>query len=284
MKKFFHCLKLFFSLNPSKNCLEYLTSKTFKIIIILISIISKLPQIYYMINFNNILSLNYISIYFEIIYYVFHILFPYINNNNIFTYIEYIIILCELIFIFLLNWKYSQDQNSDRNNFFFSSFLIIFVYLNFKIEFMSKEQLKNIFNFSIILLIISRINQIKEIINEKNSGPLSSITFICHCVELVLCMIIEYKEIDKNEIIKFKIFFYLFTLFLNFSIVIEIIYYSNFKIEENENKENENENKENENENKEKNKNKENEDNNKKENKKKNEKEKNKKNKKEKNN
>ena len=126
MKKIFRCINLFFSLNPTKNCIEYLTSKIFKFIIILMSIISKLPQIYYMINENNILSLNYISIYFEIIYYVFRILYPYINNNNIFTYLECIFVLMELIIIFLLNWKYSQDQNSDRNNFFF-----FFVFDNF---------------------------------------------------------------------------------------------------------------------------------------------------------
>ena len=229
MKKIFHCINLFFSLNPTKNCIEYLTSKIFKFVIILTSIISKLPQIYYMINENNILSLNYISIYFEIIYYVLRILYPYINNNNIFTYLECILILIELIIIFLLNWKYSQDQNIDRNNFFFSSFLIIFIYLNFKIEFITKEQLKKIYIFSTLLLIISRIKQIIEIINEKNSGPLSVITFICHSIEFVFEMILDFKEIEKNKIEFFEIIFYLFVLILNFWIVFLIIFYSYFK-------------------------------------------------------
>jgi len=235
MKKIFRCINLFFSLNPTKNCIEYLTSKIFKFIIILMSIISKLPQIYYMINENNILSLNYISIYFEIIYYVFRILYPYINNNNIFTYLECIFVLMELIIIFLLNWKYSQDQNSDRNNFFFSSFLIIFIYLNFKIEFMSKEQLKNIYIFSTLLLIISRIKQIIEIINEKNSGPLSSFTFICHSIEFVFEMILNFKEIEMNKIEFFEIVFYLLVLVLNFLIGFFIIFYSYFKKVVNEN-------------------------------------------------
>ena len=235
MKKIFHCINLFFSLNPTKNCIEYLTSKIFKFVIILTSIISKLPQIYYMINENNILSLNYISIYFEIIYYVLRILYPYINNNNIFTYLECILILIELIIIFLLNWKYSQDQNIDRNNFFFSSFLIIFIYLNFKIEFITKEQLKKIYIFSTLLLIISRIKQIIEIINEKNSGPLSVITFICHSIEFVFEMILDFKEIEKNKIEFFEIIFYLFVLILNFWIVFLIIFYSYFKKVNNEN-------------------------------------------------
>ena len=228
MKKIFHCIKLFFSLNSTKNCIEYLTSKIFKFIIILTSIISKLPQIYYMMNENNILSLNYISIYFEIIYYVFRILYPYINNNNIFTYLECIFVLMELIIVFLLNWKYSQDQNSDRNNFFFSSFLIIFIYLNFKIEFMSKDQLKKIYIFSTLLLIISRIKQIFEIFNEKNSGPLSSFTFICHSIEFVFEMILNFKEIEMNKIEVFEIVFYLLVLVLNFLIVFLIIFYSYF--------------------------------------------------------
>ena len=235
MKKIFHCINLFFSLNPTKNCIEYLTSKIFKFVIIFASIISKLPQIYYMINENNILSLNYISIYFEIIYYVFRILYPYINNNNIITYLECILILIELIIIFLLNWKYSQDQNIDRNNFFFSSFLIIFIYLNFKIEFITKEQLKKIYIFSTLLLIISRIKQIIEIINEKNSGPLSVITFICHSIEFVFEMILDFKEIEKNKIEFFEIIFYLFVLILNFWIVFLIIFYSYFKKVNNEN-------------------------------------------------
>ena len=253
MKKIFHCINLFFSLNPTKNCIEYLTSKIFKFVIILTSIISKLPQIYYMINENNILSLNYISIYFEIIYYVFRILYPYINNNNIITYLECILILIELIIIFLLNWKYSQDQNIDRNNFFFSSFLIIFIYLNFKIEFITKEQLKKIYIFSTLLLIISRIKQIIEIINEKNSGPLSVITFICHSIEFVFEMILDFKEIEKNKIEFFEIIFYLFVLILNFWIVFLIIFYSYFKKVNNENLKDEKNNDDNNNEKKNKN-------------------------------
>ena len=253
MKKIFHCINLFFSLNPTKNCIEYLTSKIFKFVIILTSIISKLPQIYYMINENNILSLNYISIYFEIIYYVLRILYPYINNNNIFTYLECILILIELIIIFLLNWKYSQDQNIDRNNFFFSSFLIIFIYLNFKIEFITKEQLKKIYIFSTLLLIISRIKQIIEIINEKNSGPLSVITFICHSIEFVFEMILDFKEIEKNKIEFFEIIFYLFVLILNFWIVFLIIFYSYFKKVNNENLKDEKNNDDNNNEKKNKN-------------------------------
>ena len=255
MKKIFHCINLFFSLNPTKNCIEYLTSKIFKFVIILTSIISKLPQIYYMINENNILSLNYISIYFEIIYYVLRILYPYINNNNIFTYLECILILIELIIIFLLNWKYSQDQNIDRNNFFFSSFLIIFIYLNFKIEFITKEQLKKIYIFSTLLLIISRIKQIIEIINEKNSGPLSVITFICHSIEFVFEMILDFKEIEKNKIEFFEIIFYLFVLILNFWIVFLIIYYSYFKKVNNENNDEKNNDENNNNNNEKKNKN-----------------------------
>jgi len=253
MKKIFHCINLFFSLNPTKNCIEYLTSKIFKFVIILTSIISKLPQIYYMINENNILSLNYISIYFEIIYYVFRILYPYINNNNIITYLECILILIELIIIFLLNWKYSQDQNIDRNNFFFSSFLIIFIYLNFKIEFITKEQLKKIYIFSTLLLIISRIKQIIEIINEKNSGPLSVITFICHSIEFVFEMILDFKEIEKNKIEFFEIIFYLIVLILNFWIVFLIIFYSYFKKVNNENLKDEKNNDDNNNEKKNKN-------------------------------
>jgi hypothetical protein len=252
MKKIFHCINLFFSLNPTKNCIEYLTSKIFKFVIILTSIISKLPQIYYMINENNILSLNYISIYFEIIYYVLRILYPYINNNNIFTYLECILILIELIIIFLLNWKYSQDQNIDRNNFFFSSFLIIFIYLNFKIEFITKEQLKKIYIFSTLLLIISRIKQIIEIFNEKNSGPLSIITFIFHSIEFVFEMILDFKEIEKNKIEFFEIIFYLIVLILNFWIVFLIIYYSYFKKVNNENINDEKNNDENNNNNNEK--------------------------------
>ena len=125
--------------------------------------------------------------------------------------------------------------------------------MNFKIEFITKEQLKKIYIFSTLLLIISRIKQIIEIINEKNSGPLSVITFICHSIEFVFEMILDFKEIEKNKIEFFEIIFYLFVLILNFWIVFLIIFYSYFKKVNNENLKDEKNNDDNNNEKKNKN-------------------------------
>lgn len=221
-EKFISCLKSTLTFNFSGDCISYLISKGLSIGIVLMSFTLKLPQIISMLKSKSIEGLSYISIYSEIITFLFSCLYSYHKEYPFMTYGESVIILVQNFIIFLLCWKYDKDQSSDRKNFLFVAVCMIITYFCMKEKYVNDYIWYLIGSSGIPLVSISRISQIIISFKDKSTGPLSAFTFLMNIAGSVSRIFTSIKETgDKIIIIS-----YVYSSLLSLIILIQIIYYS----------------------------------------------------------
>ena len=221
-EKFISCLKSTLTFNFSGDCISCLISKGLSIGIVLMSFTLRLPQIISMLKSKSIEGLSYISIYSEIITFLFSCLYSYHKEYPFMTYGESVIILVQNVIILLLCWKYDKDQSSDRKNFFFVAVCMIISYFCLKGNYVNDYMWYLIGSSGIPLVSISRISQIIISFRDKSTGPLSAFTFLMNIAGSVSRIFTSIKETGDIIII----ISYVYSSLLSLIILIQIIYYS----------------------------------------------------------
>ena len=224
-EKFLSCIKATLTLNITGECISYLLSKGLSIGIIVMSCTLKLPQIISMLKTKSNEGLSYISIYSDIITFLFGFLYSFHNGYAFSTYGENVIILIQNIFILLICWKNDTAQSSDRNNFMFFGITCSIAYICLKDTLLNDYAWYLIGSSSIPLTGISRISQIISSYKEGSTGPLSSFTFLMNILGNLSRIFTSIKETGDKVII----FSYIFSALLNFIVLAQIIYYSRNK-------------------------------------------------------
>lgn len=221
-EKFFSCIKSTLTFHFTGDCISYLISKGLSIGIVLLSFTLKLPQIISMYKSKSKEGLSYISIYSEIITFLFSCLYSYHNGYPFMTYGESVIILVQNFIILLLCWKYDKNQSSDRQNYLFLFLTFALTYFGIKGEFLNDFVWSLIGSSGIPLVSVSRISQIITSFMDKSTGPLSSFTFLMNILGSVSRIFTSLKETGDKLII----FSYCYSSLLSLIILIQIIYYS----------------------------------------------------------
>ena len=230
--KFFGCVKKTLTFNLEKECLIYLLSKGLSIGIVLFSFTSKLPQILNMYKSKEIKGLSYLSIYLDILSFLFSSLYSFHKGYSILTYGESVVILIQNFFIFFLAWNYDINQSSDRRNMSFSLIICSFLLICYK-GILEEKHWNIVERTSIILSVGSRITQIIKSFNEKSTGPLSTITFLLNMLGNAARIFTTIKE-NKDFIMAGG---FIISFVLNLIIFLQIIYYNRpKKVEKEEDK------------------------------------------------
>ena len=111
-------------LNENKIDLAYLISKFLGYSIITFSITLKLPQIFNMMKIKSDRGLSYLTIYTEILMYLFSALYGFHKGNPFSTYGENFFILIQSLVILLLCFKYAH--NPTKSSRLFGAIFLIF--------------------------------------------------------------------------------------------------------------------------------------------------------------
>ena len=145
--KLLQCIEkiLFFSFE--KDCITYILSQSFSILIILMSFTNKLPQIVYMYKSKEIKGLSNLSIYLDILNVLCTSLYPFHMGYSFWDYGETIIILIQNIIIFILSWIYNNNKSYNRDNISFSILLLSFLFLCHKEVFVICSRGKRLAHF-----------------------------------------------------------------------------------------------------------------------------------------
>ena len=221
---FIECIKKTLTLNIEKECISYLISKGLSIGIVLFSFTSKLPQILYMLKEKNITGLNDISIFSDIVIFLFSCLYSFHMQYSFLSYGESFIILIENLIILFLFWKYQKDQNGDRKNLFFTTLISIFSYFCLKGDYFNETFWYIIYSSTLPLTSISRISQMYSSYKAKSTGPLSAFTFLINMLGNLARIFTSIKETgDFMLILSFA-----YSFLLNFLVFLQIIYYNKF--------------------------------------------------------
>ncbi len=216
------CIKKILIFNFDKKCISFFLSKGLSIILIIFSFTSKLPQISSMYKEKNIKSLNTLSIFSDILIFVFASSYCFHMKYPLLSYGECIIILIENIIIFILFWKYQNEKNSNIKNISFTIFNILFLIIALKFDIIKEKIWKIIYSSTFTLTSISKISQLYSSYKAKSTGPLSAFNFAVGMFSNIIRIYTSLQETgDFFLILNFS---YNFTLNLaNFS---QIIYYN----------------------------------------------------------
>jgi mannose-P-dolichol utilization defect protein 1 len=218
------CFELIFQGSFEKQCFTLLLSKLLGYAIIFFSFILKVPQIKNMIKMKSEEGLSYVSIYLEIIIFLFSGLYGYHYANPFSTYGENFIILAQSLTILFLCWKYGQiaSISSKILRFLFLSGLTVLTLASFK-NILPESAWFYIGSSPIPLASIARITQIYESYSAKSTGPLSAFTFFLALGGSVARVFTTLTETSDYLLI----FTYAYGAFLNLIILIQIFIYGN---------------------------------------------------------
>ena len=219
--QFFGCLKKTLTFHLEMECITYLISKGLSIGIVLFSFTSKLPQIFYMYKSKEIKGLSYLSVYLDILSFLCTSLYSFHKGYSFLTYGESVIILIENLIIFFMAWNYDINQSSDRYNMSFSLIICSFLFICYK-GVLEQNHWNIVGSASTILSMGSRITQIMKSFKEKNTGPLSSITFLLNMMGNLARIFTTLKD-NKDYLIAMG---FAISFILNLIIFLQIIYYN----------------------------------------------------------
>jgi mannose-P-dolichol utilization defect protein 1 len=217
-------LEYFSSFVKNQNLdISYLISKSLGYLIVIFSITLKLPQIWNMRQIKSDRGLSYLTMYTEIFIYLFCFLYGYRKGNPFSTYGENVFILIQSLFIILLCWKYGQ-KSSTINKLFRAIFMILLALITIKCVDGKgiPEYVWTILATSPIpLSSIGRMSQIFVSFREKDTGSLSSITYLLGFLGSITRIFTTYTETGDKIIIAT----FVYGAFLNLIILIQIVMY-----------------------------------------------------------
>jgi mannose-P-dolichol utilization defect protein 1 len=174
-----NCVKGIMSGSFDASCIQLIISKMLGYSIIVLSCILKVPQIKNMLNAKSDKGLNYISVYSEIILYLFSALYSFHYRNPISTYGENIIVLIQCLIILYLSYKYAGSRIGIVEKIVAVSFIAMFPTLMIVNESIIPDKYWELLaSSSMIIISIARWSQIFHSYKHKDTGPLSSFTFI----------------------------------------------------------------------------------------------------------
>ena len=216
------CIKNILILSFDKKCISLFISKGLSIILIFFAFTSKIPQISSMYKEKNIKSLNTLSIFSDIMIFVFASSYCFHMKYPILSYGECIVILIENIIIFILFWKYQNEKNSNIKNISFTIFNILFFIFALKFDIINEKIWKIIYSSTFTLTSISKISQLISSYKAKSTGPLSAFNFAFGMLSNITRIYTSLKETGDF----FLILNYCYNFMLNFAIFSQIIYYN----------------------------------------------------------
>lgn len=162
-----------------KGCIQLVISKMLGYSIIGLSCILKVPQIKNMLAAKSDKGLNYVSIYSEIVLYLFAALYSFHFRNPISTYGENIIVLFQSLTILFLSYKYAGNRISIFEKIIVALFIVLFPTLMIAYEsVIPKWCWEMLASSSLVIVSIARWSQIIHSYRHKDTGPLSAFTFI----------------------------------------------------------------------------------------------------------
>jgi mannose-P-dolichol utilization defect protein 1 len=178
-----NCIQEFISGSFDKSCIQLIISKLLGYSIICLSAILKVPQIKNMLNTKTDKGLNYVSVYSEILLYLFATLYSFHYRNPISTYGENIIVLIQCLIILNLSYKYATKKVSMFEKINAAGFIILFPVLMIVNEASIPDKYWELLaSSSLIIISVARWSQIIHSYRHKDTGPLSSFSFV-----LALC-------------------------------------------------------------------------------------------------
>ncbi len=210
--------------NFEMKCISFFLSKGLSIILIFFSLISKLSQILSMYRDKNIKSLNSISIFSNVLTFIFASTYCFHMKYPVLSYGECIIILIQNITIFILFWKYQKEKYSNIKNLIFTILIILFLIIALKLDIINEKIWIKIYSSTFTLTSISKISQLYSSYKAKSTGPLSAFNFIFGMGSSLIRIFTSFKE--TGDLI--LILNYCYNFMLNFAVLSQIIYYNNF--------------------------------------------------------
>jgi len=166
-------------LNENKIDLAFLISKFLGYCIITFSITLKLPQILNMMKIKSDRGLSYLTMYTEILMYLFSALYGFHKGNPFSTYGENVFILIQSLVILLLCFKYAENPTKSSRILggFFSIFSILVTIKSIEGSGIPEYIWTFMASSSIPLSSFGRMSQIYFSFRQKDTGSLSSITY-----------------------------------------------------------------------------------------------------------
>jgi mannose-P-dolichol utilization defect protein 1 len=218
------CFELIFQGNFEKQCFTLILSKLIGYSIIFFSFILKVPQIKNMMKMKSDEGLSYVSIYLEIIIFLFSGLYGYHYENPFSTYGENCIILAQSLTILFLCWSYGAKASifSKINRFLFLSSLAVLTAISIK-NLLPESAWFYIGSSPVPLASVARLTQIYESYKAKSTGPLSAFTFFLALGGSAARVFTTMTETNDYLLI----FTYTYGAFLNLIILIQIFIYGN---------------------------------------------------------
>lgn len=207
----------------NKIDISFLFSKLLGYCIVVFSIILKLPQIINMLKIKSDRGLSYLTMYTEILIFLFSFLYCYHNGNPFSTYGENVFILIQCLIILFLCWSYSEKASTKSVIFrvlFLGSLILITVKC---IE--GKDIPDYVWTLlatsPILLSSMGRMSQIFVSFRQKDTGSLSAITYFLGMTGAITRIFTTYTE--TKDLILISSFAY--GAFLNLVILIQILSY-----------------------------------------------------------
>lgn len=205
-----------------KSCISFLLSKGLSIGIVGMSCILKLPQILSMLKTKSTKGLSALSIYTEILTFLFACLYPYHKKYDFSTYGENVTILIQNFIIFFLYWSYEKDKSYKTKHIGFVILCIGSTYICLTELFMNTFAWYLVASSGMILISVSRFSQIYSSYLSKSTGPLSSFTFLLNIAGNIARVYTTIKE--NNDYLMVASFVY--GIFLSLIILFQIRYYA----------------------------------------------------------
>ena len=210
-------------LNENKIDISFLLSKLLGYGIVLFSMTLKLPQIYNMMEIQSDRGLSYLTMYTEIVIYLFCALYGYHQGNPFSTYGENVFILIQSLIIVALCWMYSTHTSSASKVFrlVFMLFLVITTFKCIEGRDIPEYVWTLLISSAITLSSLARMSQIFVSYREKDTGSLSPVTFSLGVLGSITRIFTTYTE--TKDLILIATFVY--GAFLNFVVLMQIVIY-----------------------------------------------------------
>lgn len=216
------CVINLFHFSFDKACISFLISKGLSIGIVGLSCILKLPQILAMLKTKTIEGLSALSIYSEIMTFLFACLYPYHMKYPFVTYGENLTILIQNLMIFFLYWIYDKGKSNHNIHIFFLFLSIAITYICLTEIFMNNFAWYLVGSSGMILVSVSRFSQMYSSYSSKSTGPLSIFTFLLNILGNVARVFTTIKETNDYLLVASCIY----GIFLSSIVVLQIRYYS----------------------------------------------------------
>jgi len=173
------------------KCINYSISQIFSLIITLLSLTLKFPQIITIIRKKSAQGISISSAYLDFFNVYFLFMYSYKNKLNLKVIVEYFLVSLQNLLIIFLYWYYEINESKDTNSFYVKKYLrligtllsVLILYCGLFTNIYPEWIFVSFALTNVPFVLFSRIFQLKDLIKTKNPGSLSLSSFTMRYVK-----------------------------------------------------------------------------------------------------